>query len=73
MNPSLPSVNDTIYISTKKPLSIEDKYHFTTELSNIILDVDTKLLNNEFELSQNYPNPFNPSTIINYKFPSSEK
>lgn len=70
-NLTLPSINDTIFISTKKPLATDDKYYFSTESSKIILDIDSEHIENEFKLFQNYPNPFNPSTTINYSIPKN--
>ncbi len=66
----LPNLNDTIYIVTKKPITTEDAYQFSTNFSDVILDIENEKISNDFELFQNYPNPFNPTTTIRYSIPS---
>ena len=70
--PVMPSVGDTNYIFTQRPITSEDKFVFQTMKSLITTDVEDK--NNlpaKFELKQNYPNPFNPTTTILYSLPKS--
>ncbi len=69
-NISLPSVGDTNYIFTTRPISAEDKYSFTTDAANLVTSIANGNLNpNDFMLYQNYPNPFNPETTIKYTIP----
>ncbi|MGD8781391.1 MAG: T9SS type A sorting domain-containing protein [Ignavibacteria bacterium] len=42
---------------------------FEEKLTNVITDVETEDLPDEFKLEQNYPNPFNPTTNIAYSIP----
>ncbi len=68
----LPTVGDTNFVFTKRPLTSEDRYRFTTEPGNVVgveeLKSDRPYA---FELLQNYPNPFNPTTTIKYNIPHS--
>ena len=60
---NIPSGGDTLYLFTKKGLSVYD----TIRVHGLIVDVNDKPMNPvEYSLSQNYPNPFNPSTKITY-------
>jgi len=60
---NIPSGGDTLYIYTKKGLSVFD----TIRVHGLTVDVDETLnAPTTYSLSQNYPNPFNPSTKIKY-------
>ncbi|MGE5797057.1 MAG: T9SS type A sorting domain-containing protein [Ignavibacteria bacterium] len=62
----IPGEGDTLYIFTKKGLSIYD----TLRIYNLPLTFeDDKYFPLTYSLYQNYPNPFNPVTIINYSLP----
>jgi glucuronoarabinoxylan endo-1,4-beta-xylanase len=63
----LPSVGDSNFIFTQRPISSDDKFTFQTLKSYITTDVENLVeLPTKFELMQNYPNPFNPTTVISY-------
>lgn len=65
-----PAPGDTIFIYTRRPLSTDDVYTFSTA-SNFITTVrNTTSLPDDLILLQNYPNPFNPSTTISFSIPS---
>jgi hypothetical protein len=67
----LPGEGDVNYIFTKRPLTSDDKFTFTTNKAFITTDVKNSSINpNDFSLEQNYPNPFNPNTTIKYSIPS---
>ncbi|MBI9070837.1 MAG: T9SS type A sorting domain-containing protein [Melioribacteraceae bacterium] len=68
----MPSLGDTLFIYTVRPITANDKYVFSTEASNIVTSVlrDENIISH-FKLGQNYPNPFNPATTIEYKVPNS--
>lgn len=68
-----PSIGDTNYILTNKPITSEDVYQFTTSKSKIILGTESVVKYESFYLSQNYPNPFNPVTTIKYSIPLEVK
>ncbi len=62
-NSNIPSGGDTLYIYTKKGLSVYD----TIRVHGLTVDVsETPYTPVSYSLSQNYPNPFNPSTKITY-------
>lgn len=66
----LPGPQDTNYIFTRRPITSDDKFTFTTDKAFITTDLLTETLNPvEFKLEQNYPNPFNPTTTIAYSIP----
>ena len=68
----LPSVGDSNFIFTRRPISSDDKFTFQTLKSYITTDVENLVeLPTKFELMQNYPNPFNPTTTIAYSLPKS--
>ncbi|MCB9220051.1 MAG: T9SS type A sorting domain-containing protein [Ignavibacteriales bacterium] len=69
----LPNIGDTNYIYTKKPLTENDVFQFTTNSSNIILGIKEYPIDNSYILFQNYPNPFNPTTTIKYSLTSLGK
>lgn len=62
----LPGIGDTNFVFTKRPITDDDKFTFTTNKSLITTDARTILNPIEFELQQNYPNPFNSSTTIKF-------
>jgi hypothetical protein len=60
---NIPAEGDTLYLYTKKGLSVYD----TIRVHGLTVDVnDNPEIPVEYSLSQNYPNPFNPSTKITY-------
>lgn len=70
----LPSAGDTNFILTKRPLTSNDKFLFTTKKSSIIVSGEMEIVSpHKFELMQNYPNPFNPLTTIKFSLPSAGK
>lgn len=68
-----PSIGDTNYILTYKPITSDDAYQFTTSKEKIILGIENLEKFETFYLSQNYPNPFNPVTTIKYSIPLNPK
>ncbi len=71
-NTKLPSLGDTNFVFTKRPISSDDKFTFQTLKSYITTDLEQLVeLPSKFELKQNYPNPFNPTTTIVYSLPKS--
>jgi len=69
--PLLPTVGDTNYIFTRRPLTSEDEFTFVTDKAYLTTDLIEDNLPVKFDLMQNYPNPFNPSTTIEYTIPST--
>lgn len=68
--PMLPTVGDTNFIFTRRPLTSEDEFTFITDKAYLTTDViNEDNLPVKFELMQNYPNPFNPTTTIEYSLP----
>jgi hypothetical protein len=64
---NVPSNGDTLYIYTKKGLSIYD----TLRVYGLPVSVDDeKIIPVSYLLYQNYPNPFNPVTTISYTIPA---
>ncbi|MEN8193349.1 MAG: T9SS type A sorting domain-containing protein [Bacteroidota bacterium] len=73
-SPVLPSVGDTNFIFTRRPITFNDKFTFQTLKSYITTDAkQSEQLPSKFELKQNYPNPFNPTTTIVYSLPKEGK
>ncbi len=79
-NVQLPTVGDTIFIFTNRPLTSDDVFEFEGKTSLISTGMRDNLNKPEdFRLNQNYPNPFgkttpsgNPTTTISYVVPSVE-
>ncbi|MCB9206881.1 MAG: T9SS type A sorting domain-containing protein [Ignavibacteriales bacterium] len=42
------------------------------QIQDVLSDIESMNINNQFKLFQNYPNPFNPSTNINFTIPKSD-
>jgi hypothetical protein len=64
----IPGEGDTLFIFTKKGLSVYD----TLRVYDLPLTFgDDKYFPLIYRLYQNYPNPFNPVTVINYSLPVS--
>lgn len=71
-NVVFPSVGDTNFVLTKRPITAADTFYFTTNKTYIISDLKSEnILAEKFELFQNYPNPFNPITTIKFTIPTS--
>jgi hypothetical protein len=69
-NSNVPIGGDTLYLFTKKGLSVFD----SIRVHGLTVDVDNiPGVPDNFSLSQNYPNPFNPSTKISYSVASLSK
>lgn len=68
-----PSIGDTNYILTYKPITSDDVYQFATSKEKIILGIENLEKFESFYLLQNYPNPFNPVTTIKYSVPLEVK
>jgi len=65
---NIPVGGDTLYLFTKKGLSVFDSirvYGLTVNVNDFLRLPIT------YSLSQNYPNPFNPSTTISWQIPVS--
>ena len=68
----MPSIGDTNFVFTTRPLSMADTIEFTADPGNIVSGITGNLhLPERVELLQNYPNPFNPVTTIPFRI--SEK
>ncbi len=69
----LPASGDTVFIYTKRPLTVDDTFRFTASEENIVTRVETskRFTPERFSLEQNYPNPFNPRTTLVYYLPKS--
>jgi hypothetical protein len=63
---TVPSAGDTLWIYTKKGLTIYDT--LIIDAPNAIKENSTSVIKG-YQLYQNYPNPFNPSTTITYSLP----
>lgn len=61
-----PAPGDSIFIFTKRPLTVNDVYTFSTSAQFITGVKNEKIIPGQFLLEQNYPNPFNPSTTISF-------
>jgi hypothetical protein len=59
---TLPIPGDQFLLKTRKPLTSEDVYEFTTSVSG----AGDETVPSTFRLDQNYPNPFNGETNIRY-------
>ncbi|MGA9121007.1 MAG: T9SS type A sorting domain-containing protein [Bacteroidota bacterium] len=66
--PTFPGKGDTLYLVTKKGLSLYD----TLTIEGVTLSVgrDGESVSG-YALDQNYPNPFNPTTVITGEWPVS--
>ena len=66
----MPSIGDSTFVLTTRPLTSEDVFLFSTA-DPVILDVEEKVFQPAvFRLEQNYPNPFNPETRIRFTLAS---
>jgi len=70
---TLPGPGDTVFVYTKRPLTVDDTFRFTACEENVITSVATnkRFTPERFSLEQNYPNPFNPGTTLAYYLPKS--
>ncbi|MBD3384612.1 T9SS type A sorting domain-containing protein [candidate division KSB1 bacterium] len=70
---TLPGAGDTVFVYTKRPLTVDDTFRFTACEENVVTNVETnkRFTPKRFSLEQNYPNPFNPKTTIPYYLPKS--
>ena len=67
-----PFPGDSIFIFTRRPLTTDDIFTFSTAPQFILSVKENSVIElKEFSLEQNYPNPFNPSTKIRYVIPRS--
>ena len=65
-----PAPRDSNFIFTKRPLTTNDIYTFSTDLKYFTTNINDKdVIPEIFELKQNYPNPFNPTTTISFSIP----
>jgi len=64
-----PSQDDSIFIFTRRPLTTNDVYTFSTAQQYITSVNNQNIILKEFVLQQNYPNPFNPYTTISFSIP----
>lgn len=65
-----PAPGDSNFIYTKRPLTSDDVFTFSTDLKYFTTSISDKdVLPGIFELKQNYPNPFNPTTTISFSIP----
>ncbi|MCJ7554615.1 MAG: T9SS type A sorting domain-containing protein [Ignavibacteriaceae bacterium] len=65
-----PAPGDSNFIYTKRPLTTDDVFTFSTDLQYFTTSInDQDVIPEIFELKQNYPNPFNPSTTISFSIP----
>ena len=60
-SPVMPFAGDQFLLETYKPVSADDIYEFTGEVSGIKVNLYQP---DQINLSNNYPNPFNPTTTI---------
>ncbi|MBI2619055.1 MAG: T9SS type A sorting domain-containing protein [Ignavibacteriales bacterium] len=67
-----PASGDTNIVLTRRPMTSEDRFVFTTSPS-FFVDVPTVGTRSQigFALLQNYPNPFNPTTTISLSIPAA--
>ncbi len=65
----MPGIGDTVFIFTKRPLTTDDKFTFTTLPGYITSTGGSSINPFDFRLEQNYPNPFNPTTTIEFAIP----
>ncbi|MFH2030163.1 MAG: T9SS type A sorting domain-containing protein [Bacteroidota bacterium] len=71
--PLIPNEGDKNVILTKRPLSVDDIFTFTTDRRYITTgEIELAPNPENYRLMQNYPNPFNPSTVIKFQVPSSK-
>lgn len=66
-NNYIPAAGDTLYLYTKKGLSVHDTLVVYGPL--LTGNNDKPAVVKNYKLQQNYPNPFNPSTVIEYSLP----
>ncbi len=64
----LPGIGDTLFVYTKRPLTLDDTLGFIASQENMVTEIRTnkRFMPDRFRLEQNYPNPFNPRTTIPY-------
>ncbi|MBD3226398.1 MAG: T9SS type A sorting domain-containing protein [Caldithrix sp.] len=65
-----PSMGDTNFVYTTRPVTENDVFRFSTAGSFVTgLENEKPMMAETFKLLQNYPNPFNPTTTIPYYLP----
>ncbi|MGE5681107.1 MAG: T9SS type A sorting domain-containing protein [Bacillota bacterium] len=68
----MPAPGDTLLVKTSRPLSVSDKFRFSTTKNDVVLSNNDKVFSaSDYSLNQNYPNPFNPATTLSFYLPVS--